>query len=166
MLTTEASPDTRAVAELLATVPVGEIVSFAALSAAIGRDITRCRHVLYAGKRAAERDAGAVFATVRGQGMRRLSAERAAETVGTAARSHIRKTARKATRTLIAATSRANDLPPAVQRSVSAEVSAFALIEHLSRDAAVKAADDAPLKPTPVAITARAMMAALHVRED
>lgn len=165
MISTELSADARAVADLLSAVPVGDLATFATISAAIGRDITACRHVLAAGRKVAEREAGAVFVSERGKGLRRLSAERATETVGTAARAHIRTTARRASRTLIAATTRMNDLPPAVQRRLSAEISALSLVEHLSRDTIVKPAPDAPLRPTPVAVTARAMMAALTGRE-
>lgn len=166
MISTELSADARAVANLLSSVSVGDLATFATISAAIGRDITTCRHVLAAGRKVAERESGAVFATERGKGLRRLSAERATETVGSAARAHIRTTARRASRTLVAATSRMNDLPPAVQRRLSAEISALSLVEHLVRDAAVRPVENGPLKPTPVAVTARAMMAALTGQKD
>jgi predicted nucleic acid-binding protein len=166
MIQTEMSADTRAIADLLAAAPVGATVSHAAMSAAIGRDVTTCRHIVTAARRAAQREAGAVFVTERGTGYRRLPAEEVARVVGSNARQHIRRTAGRAKRALTAGTARANDLPPAVQRQVAAEVSALALIEHISRDAAVKPSDDAPTKPTPVAVTARNLLTAIGARQD
>lgn len=161
MIATELSADVRAVADMLAAAPVGEVVTFGAMSAAIGRSITTCRHVLASARNVALRENGAAFLSERSIGLRRMSAERATETVGSTARAHIRSTARRAKRTLIGATNGVNDLPPEAQRRMAAEVSALALVEHLARDAAVKPGAEAPTKPTPVAVTARSMMAAL-----
>ncbi|MBP8296366.1 MAG: hypothetical protein KAX84_09690 [Burkholderiales bacterium] len=162
MLHTELSADTRAVADLLSACPVGETVSHGAMTEAIGRDILRHRYILQAARRVAQRETGAVFVSERGTGLRRLSAQRATETVGTAARHHIRRTARRARSTLLAATSGANDLPADAQRRLAAEVSTLGLMEHLARDAMTTPKEDAPMKPQPVALTARDMLARLQ----
>lgn len=161
MIQTELSADTRAIADLLAATPIGQTVTFAALSQAIGRDIAARRHILAAARKVAQREVGAVFVATPRIGYRRLAAEEAARVIGSAARQHIRRTAGRARKAIAAGTAGANDLAPDVQRRIAAEVSALALIEHISRDAAVKPADSAPTKPTPLAVTARAMLAAL-----
>lgn len=157
MIQTEISADARAVADLLINCPVSELITLAAVSAVIGRDIRTCRHILATARRVAMREAGAVFTTEPRAGLRRLSAERATEVIGPNARRHIRKTAGKARRALVAATEGANDLPDDAMRKRAAEISALGLMEHIARDAAVKPAADAPTKPQPVAITARAL---------
>lgn len=159
MIPTDLSADTRALADHLATVPVGELATIARMSAVIGRDVDRHRHVLYAAIRVAQRETGAVFACERGAGYRRLSVEEVVQKVGSTARDRIRGTARRARKTLTAGTRGANDLAPAMQRKAAAEVSALALLEHLARDAVARPANDGPQAPTPVAITAKTMLA-------
>lgn len=158
MIQTELSADTRAVADLMIAAPIGGTVTFAAMSGAIGRDITSHRHIIVAARRVAQREAGAVFVTVPRTGYRRLPTEEVARIVGAAARQHIRRTAGRAKKAVAAGTANANDLPPDVQRRVAAEISALALIEHISRDAVARPADNGPTKPTPVAVTARALL--------
>lgn len=157
MIQTDLSPDARAIADLLINCPIGELVTLAAASEAIGRDITACRHVLATARRVAMREAGAVFTTEPRAGLRRMSPERATEVIGPNARRHIRKTASKARRALVAATEGANNLTDEALRRRAAEISSLGLMEHIARDAAVKPAPDAPTKPQPVAITARAL---------
>jgi alkylated DNA nucleotide flippase Atl1 len=161
MITTEISAEARAIADLLAECPPGAVVTFGAMSAVIGRDILARRHVIATARRVAEREAGAVFTVERRTGYKRLDAARIADVVGTAARAHIRRTARRSVKSLSEGTRRLNDLPPDVQRKVAAEMSALGLIEHIARDKAVKPTADAPTKPQPVAVTARAFLDAL-----
>lgn len=161
MIITDLSPDARAVADLLAACPVGETITHAAVSSVIGRNITSCRHIVYTAMRVAQREAGAVFVTLRGEGYRRIEPAQIAATVGQAARQHIRRTAGRARRTMVAGTARMNDLQPDAQRRLAAEVSAMSLIEHVTQDARVKPGSDAPTAPTPVAITAQRLLASL-----
>jgi hypothetical protein len=163
MIQTELSADTRAIANLLGACPVGSTMTHGAMSAAIGRDILRHRHILQAARRVAQRENGAVFVSERRVGLRRLSAERATETVGTTARKHIRRTAGRARKTLLAATNGANDLPADAQRRLAAEVSTLGLMEHLARDVMTQPKPDAPTKPQPVAMTAREMLTRMGV---
>jgi hypothetical protein len=166
MIQTELSADTRVVADLLIAAPVGELVALAAVSALIGRDILTCRHVLQNARRVAQREAGAVFTAERGVGLRRMSAERAIEVIGPNARKHVRRTAAKARRALIAATDGANQLSDDAMRRRAAEISALGLMEHIARDVTVKPAADAPTKPTPVAITARQLFAVISGKKE
>jgi len=162
MLITDLSPDARVIADMLIACPVGETVTHRALSEAIGRDITRCRHIYYTAARVAQREAGAVFVTMVRQGYRRLEHVNIAPTVGPAARHHIRRTARKARRIMIAGTAGMNDMRPEDQRKLAAEISAMGLIEHVAQDARVKPDQNAPMAPTPVAITAQRLLESLQ----
>jgi hypothetical protein len=161
MLIAELSPETRTIADRLNATEVGGIVSFAEMSAAIGRNILSRRHVIYSAMRLAEKESGAIFATIRGQGYKRLAASEVVEIVGSSARAHIRRTARRSAKTLNEGTRRHNNLPPEMQRKVASEMSVLGLIEHISRDKVVAPKEDAPTKPQPVAVTAREFLKAL-----
>lgn len=152
------SIDARALADRLLTVAVGETITHQALSQTLGRDVTRQRHLLYTALRIVRREAGAIFACKPRIGYQRLAAEMIAETVGTNARARVRHTARRARVAIEAGIQHSNNLPPAVQRRAASEISAFALLEHLARDAVVKPKEDAPLAPEPVAATARRLL--------
>ena len=159
MIPNTISADTTAIADKLLSVPVGECISLAILSDALGRDITKARHLLYSAFRVVRRDNGFIFTTVRGIGYRRLSAKGVTDFVGTSARAHIRRTARKAKATIEDGIRHANDLPPDIQRKAMSEISSLALLEHIAKDAMVKPQNDSPMKPEPVAITARRFLA-------
>lgn len=67
------SIDTRTLADALAKVDPGAFVSYSALSAIIGRDVTKAaRGVLDAARRTVQRDTRIVFDVVRTEGLRRL----------------------------------------------------------------------------------------------
>jgi hypothetical protein len=155
MIVTEISPDTRALANRLLAVPLGGAISYADLSAAIGRDVRteNTRYLIYGAMRVTQREAGAIFANDRGKGYVRLSPDDAHK-VGNTARSRVRRIARHATKQISAALARANAVAPESQRKANAELSALGLLEHVAKDRHVVPAetDEAP---TPVAITAR-----------
>jgi hypothetical protein len=155
MLITELSAEARAVADLLLACPVGETVSLAAMSDAIGRNVTARRHIIATARRVAEREGGATFASIRGVGYQRIAAERAAAVIAPAARQHIARTARRARRSLTAAVAGANDLPPDVQRRTAHELGVLGLIEHAARERVKHLPDTAPTKPLPVAQVAQ-----------
>lgn len=164
MIQTEISADARAIADILIACPVGEVISLATASSAIGRDITKCRHILATARRVALREAGAAFSTEPRNGLRRLSAERATEVIGPSARRHIRKAAGRARKVLIAATEGANDLSPDAQRRRAAEISALGLMEHIARDNITRPSETASTKPMPVAITAQEFLARIQAK--
>lgn len=161
MLIHEISAEVRSVAELLMKCQPNGIVTFDEMSEAIGRSIFKCRHVIVSARRVAERESGAVFTSERSTGYKRLEVAAVADVVGTSARAHIRKSARRGARSILEGTRRSNDLAPEVQRKVAAEMSVLGLVEHISRDSNVKPSAEAPTKPQPVAVTARAFLTAL-----
>lgn len=158
MIPTTISADAQALADRLLTVPVGETVSAATLSEVIGRDIAGCRHLLYTAFRILRRDHGAIFASRPRVGYQRVPPDAVPETVGAAARAHLRRTARRARVAIEAGVKHANDLSPAAQRRAQQEISAFALVEHLSRDAVAVKGGEPPAAPEPVAVTARRLL--------
>jgi hypothetical protein len=158
---TEVSADALAIADHLAKVPVGDMVTLATLSGIIGRDICAHRHLFYTAARIVLREHGAVFTTERNAGYRRLAPENVAAVVGPSSRKHIRRTACFGSRAIAAGTAGMNDAPPAVQRQIAAELSALGLVEHMARDAVVKPADDGPIKAEPVAVAAKRFLAVL-----
>lgn len=165
MIVTEISPDTRAMATRLLAVPVGGSVSYADLSAAIGRDVRaeNTRYLIYAGMKLAQREAGAIFANDRGKGYVRLAADDAHK-VGHTARSRVRRIARHASKQIHAALTRANDVAPESQRKANAELSALGLLEHVAKDRNV-VPSETDTGPTPVAITARQFLERIGAKE-
>jgi hypothetical protein len=157
MIPNELSADAAALVDRLLAVSVGSTVTYADMSAAIGRDVRHCRHVAHAAFRVLRRD-GVIFAAVRGVGYRRLETGRIIETVGRDARRSIGRKASRASKALTAATRGINDLLPEQQRRLAAEVSALGLLAHLSRETTVAPKDTHPTKPTPVAVTARRLL--------
>lgn len=157
MIATDLSADARRCADLLAATPRGETVSFATVTATIGRDINRCRHVLHTALRVAERETGACFASVRGVGYRRLAPEEIVK-VGQTARARIRGYARRGRRTIQAGLAGANDLTPETQRQTAAELSSLGLLEHIARDRSLPAISETDVRPLTVADTAKAFM--------
>jgi hypothetical protein len=159
MLITELSADARVVADLLLACPIGETVSLASMSDAIGRDIRKHRHIIVTARRVAEREAGAVFASVRSVGYKRLDAERAVAVVAPAARKHIARSARRTSRAISAAVDKANDLSMDVRRRAVHELGILGIIEHAARERVRTLREDGPIKPEPVALVAKRWLA-------
>lgn len=153
----EISPDTRALAERLAAVPYGGLVTLAELSGVIGRDIRLCRYLVYSAFRLARKETGAVFGAVRGEGYQRLTIEQL-PAVGSTARKRIRGTARRASKSINAGLARANDVPNEVLLKANAELSMLGLVEHATRDAHIKPDATMAASPQPVAVAARALI--------
>lgn len=164
MIHTEMSADTRLLADMLIACSIDEVVTYGAMTEALGRDILVYRYIVISAAKVAMREAGAVFVNERGVGYRRISAERATETVGPHARGRIRRTARRARGAIIAATNGVNDLSPEAQRRASTEISNLGLLEYLSRDSMNKPKEDGPTKPQPVGIAAREMLEKMGIR--
>lgn len=160
MISTEISADVAALVDALKSVPVGSTISYAEMTAAIGRKITDHRHLIHSALRIVARDHGAVFANDRGAGYTRLDTA-SLPNVGVAARGRIRRKARSAAKTIKYGMSRANDVSPETQRKVNAELSVLGLVEHLSRDDKAEPADAHSLRPEPVAIVAQRLLGAM-----
>jgi len=159
---TTISADTRAIADLLNAASYGEEVTIDAMSNAIGRDIRPVRYIALAALRVAERETGAVFATIRCVGYRRLTSDEFYQ-IGSTARARIRKVSKRSNRAMSAAMEGTNDMDPAARMAVLREQSMLGLLAHLSQDRhAPKLAPDAD-RPQPLAITMRGALAAMGV---
>lgn len=161
MLNTEISPDVAALVDTLKGVSPGSMVSYADLSAVVGRDLRKThRWLLLRAITVAARDHGAVFANERGVGYARLTTEQLSD-VGATARGRIRRTARLGAKRMRFGLSRANDVPPEAQRKINAELSALSLIEHISGDKASAPTPAHDVRAEPVAIAAKRMLEGL-----
>lgn len=157
--------DVQAIADLLAATPVGDVCAYARLSAAIGRDVTRCRYLALSAIRRLNKDTGALFASVRGVGYQRLPADDAHK-VGSTARARIRRAARHASVAIGRAMDCANDMTPEARRRAVVEVGTLNLMAHLSTERSVANADTGADKPQPVAVTMAAALKAMGVKVE
>lgn len=160
MIATELHPDTVALVAVLSNAPRGEIIPMKAFSDAIGRDINRCRHLLYSAIRVIERNEGAVFACIRKEGYRRMASSEIAK-IGQTARSRIRRTARRGQKSIAAGIAGANDLTNEARVKLLQEQSALGLLEHLARDRSLPQIPEQVTRPLPVAQTAREFLKAI-----
>jgi hypothetical protein len=157
MISTEISPDVAALVEQLRAVPLGGTIHYAQLSAAIGRDVRRHRHLIDSARHIAERDHGAVFGNEINVGYTRLTVEQFPD-LGSTARRRIRRASRKARKTLNYAGASVNDVPPSVQRKLNAEVSVLGLLEHLAADKLAAPAETHAVRPEPIAAVGRRLL--------
>lgn len=150
------SAEVRALADRLLATPVGETVGYDALSAAIGEDVRERRYLLLAAIRAAGREAGALFASIKSVGYQRLSIDEVFA-VGTRARQRVRRATKRTADQMTHALSFANDVSDEVRRKTNGEVNSLRLLHHLSTDRAQSHAPKSD-KPEPVGKVLRAMM--------
>jgi hypothetical protein len=165
MIATDLSADARRIADLLSAVPRGELITYAGISAAIGRDVRVLRHLIYAAMRVAERESGAVFASERGKGYRRLAPTEIVR-IGATARARIRGVARRGKRSISAGVIGANDLGDEDRRKILAEQSALGLLEHVARDRSLPVLTPDDSRPLPVAQAARSFMRHIGALKD
>lgn len=151
--TSEISPDVRALAESMKAVPVGQTITYGALSDAIGRDVQRSRYLIMRAMTVARRETGAIFSNVIRVGYQRLPAEDAHK-LGAYSRARIRRAAARSAKAIGTALAMANDVPDEAKRKASAEISALGLIQHLARDTHLPQPND-DAQPLPVALAAR-----------
>lgn len=154
MFASEIHADVRRIADCLSATPIGSTITWPDMSSVIGRDLRRCRHVLYSAERIAQRESGAVFLCERGKGYRRLPVEEIAS-VGATARSRIRRQARRGNTTIAAGIDGANDIPAGVLRTLLREQSMLGLIAHMARDRSLPTIPIGDTRPLPVAVVAR-----------
>lgn len=96
----EISADSTAIAALLRAAKVGELVSYEAMSRAIGRDVSGHRGAISTARKIVLRENGAVFDAVRGEGMRRLNNSELVDSVDRV-RMKIRRAAKRSANTLV-----------------------------------------------------------------
>ncbi|MGQ0595799.1 hypothetical protein [Aquabacterium sp.] len=128
------SSDSKALAALLTSAGIGDVVTYAALSKAIGRDVrTSATGALHTARHLAQRDHRIVFDVVRGAGLKRLQD---AEIVDLAdkARDHARRHAKRTAKKLTCVDFEA--LPKDKQTKHNAALSMFSALAELSTDKA------------------------------
>ena len=165
MIATDLHADTLALISVLQSAPHGEVIPLARFSTAIGRDIRQCRHLLYSAIRVMERDHCAVFASVRGEGYRRMASDEIVK-IGQTARSRIRRTARRGSKSIAAGMAGANDLSNEARIKLLAEQSALGVLEHLARDKSLPTMPQDATRPLPVAVSAREFLKAIGAKVE
>lgn len=130
----EQRPEILSLAEFLMSGNVGEIISYPDMSSAIKINVTdvRNRWIIGRARHLLNQQYGAIFAPVRGQGLRRLAAWEGANYTGERSLLRIRSAARAGSARLRNVVQIANDLTPAQSRMANARLSALGLIEHLT----------------------------------
>lgn len=140
--------ETEALLRCLKAVPLGGDITYHALSAACGRDVTGpARGRLQSARRIAQRD-GVAFTVVRGSGLRRIRLDEAPG-IGVVARARIRSQAGRASAAIRAVVAVSNGAPPEVSRRISSELSALGLLAEVAGEPAQKAfvSDKPPMPP-------------------
>lgn len=160
MIARDIHPDTRRIADLLANMAVGELVTYDDLTAAIERNIRHVRHVFYSAARLAEREAGVVLACEIGKGYRRLAPEEM-PMVGQTARARGRGVHRRGNRSIAAGIRGANGIPKDIMLKILAEQSVLGMLEHAGRDRSLPTIPPEETRPLSVAATAKAFLDAI-----
>lgn len=137
------SVQTNAIIELLREAPMGAVVSYAKISDAIGEEITTRRHYLESATKALY-DEGVAFGTVRGEGVKRLTAEEI-PAIGVSAIKHIGRHARRA-RKRMGVVGSMNDVSNEVRIKVNATASMLGVIENFSGNKSRKVVEAAVTK--------------------
>lgn len=158
---TENAAEISALTEALLTTPVGAVVTYAALSRAIGRPVQARRYLLLHAIERANAESGALFGNVRGVGYSRLAGVDTG-LIGGTARRKIRRASKRASEFMSKALASTNDLPAPIQRKVVAEIAALAMISHITKDRVVKALANHD-RPPPVAESFRGVLALFGV---
>jgi hypothetical protein len=127
--------ETDILANVLAEVASGETVTYARLSLAIGRDVSKsnARLALMKARKRVEKNTGALFATVRGEGVQRLTAENVPG-IGAQTRRSIKRRAKSAYERLTA--QKYNNVTDETRRRIDAERSLLGAIASMASDGA------------------------------
>lgn len=143
-----------AVTDCLMSVPTGGLVTFEAMSAAIGRDILQHRYLFNQARKKALDEHGAVFESARGQGYQRLAPADALR-VGPTSRRRIRRIAARGSNALAAVQRTTNDMSDDIRRKFIAEQTSLNLVRHLSRDKSLPVIQEKVKRPLPYAVAAK-----------
>ena len=129
------SADSAAIAKALETVQVGHVVTYAALSAIIGRPITSFRGVLETARRSVQRENRIIFDVVRSEGLRRLADAEIVD-LSDKAREHARRHARNTAKKLVCVDYAA--LSKQKQTKHNAALSMFGALAEMSSSSSMK----------------------------
>jgi hypothetical protein len=127
------------------------------MSKVIDRNIRACRYLFYSAQKIAQRESGALFATERHKGYRRLTTEEF-PIIGQTARASIRGTSLRAKKSLAQGLAGLNDIDPAVHRKIMAEQSVLGLLHHITFDKHLPPIPEKANRPLSVAATAKAFL--------
>ena len=156
-MTTDIANEVRRLADRLAAVIPGDIVTYRELSDAVAQDVKRIRPQLYQAIDLVAKESGCVFKTVYKKGYQRLANDEL-EKIGQTTRRQIRRKARHGSNRMDAALRVANDMSPEMLRKVLREQSALGLIEHAARDRSLPVMSETEKQPLTAGQTARAFM--------
>jgi hypothetical protein len=160
----EHSADVAALVALFAVTKPGDIVTFQAMDAVLGRPVASCRWLALKALRVVNDESGYLFSSVMKTGYKRLDAEEAPK-VGQTTRQRIRRAARRTSKTIVNSARRANNVSPEAQRRINAELSALGLIEHIARDAPTKKMEE-DSGPLPLALAGKRFMQHIGVQDS
>lgn len=147
----------RLMTDLFIAAPIGATVTYAAMARTVGFDVRSTkRYIVIRGMDLANRESGAVFASVRGVGYQRLTSEDF-HTVGVHARRKVRATTSRSVKTIARGVEKTNDISPIAQRKAYGEINNLAILKHLATDS-TRASVPETEKPLPVALTLAAML--------
>src|SRR5215472_8966073 len=137
-----------AVAELMMTTSIDQIVRYDDMSRVAGCDVRQKRWIVIQAKTIINREQGVVMAPKRGIGYRRLASEAGVKHAGEKAMKRTRSAAKNGRNTLENALGPANDIAPSELRHAYQRLTNLGMIEHLSQDKVVRAMPDEPPKRT------------------
>lgn len=143
MITPPRSPETDALVQALLTVMLGETASYDSLAQAAGITVESLHSRMGSARTIAQRDEGAVFQTIRGTGLRRLSPDDAAE-IGKAARGAIRRTTGRTLKSMTALAHSGNGLSPEASRRFANERAVIGTIHAFASASAMKRIEAIP----------------------
>lgn len=147
------APETRALADLFIATEIGGVVTFAAMTAAIGQDIATRRHLMPSALSVAARESGAIFGSVRRVGYKRIAPEDA-HILGAHVRRRIRRSAKRAGDAMLSAITKANHVPEPAKARAYTEINSLALVRHIASDKEVTVSISEP-KAEPVGVLMR-----------
>lgn len=131
----ENEADILAIKELMIACPIGEVITYRAVSDAIGRDIQiKARYLLQAAIRVAEKETGARYACVHHIGIKRLPVEEI-PSIGTACVGKIRRAAQRGIKRLSGVRENA---PPIVQKQINAQCAQLGAVALIARNESTK----------------------------
>jgi hypothetical protein len=143
-----------AIAELMMTTSIDQIVRYDDMSRVAGCDVRQKRWFVIQAKTLINREHGVVLAPKRGIGYRRLASETGVKHAGEKAMKRTRSAAKNGRKTLENALERANDIAPSELRHAYQRVTNLAMVEHLSQEKVVRTMPDEPPKRTAVDLEA------------
>lgn len=152
------SADSKALIDVLSSARVGELVPYATLNRAIGRDVRQFRGAINTALSILEKEHQRVFSCVPTEGYKRLSDK---EIIGTADgyTQKIRRAAKRSARKL--ACVKFDDLPPEQQLAHNARMTVMAMVSETTSLAAVKRVEAAVSDSNAALPAAKAAVAAL-----